>query len=183
MNREQFEHAVRAAGAILGEDEVLVIGSQAIHGSTDGPLPPEAMRSIEVDVAAFGDEDGSRADLIDGAIGEASMFHATFGYYAQGVVETTAVLPAGWRDRLVCFSSPATSGVTARCLEPHDLWVSKAIAHRPRDREFCRALLRERMVDPEILRERLAAVSDLADERRELVEHLLDDGEKSGAAE
>lgn len=183
MNREQFEHAVRAAGAILGEDEVLVIGSQAIHGSTDGPLPPEAGRSVEVDVAVFGDDDGSRADLVDGAIGEASMFHATFGYYAQGVVETTAVLPDGWRDRLVSFSSPGTSGVTARCLELHDLWISKAIAYRPRDREFCRALLRERMVDPEVLRERLAGVPDLTDERRELVERLLDGGDGDGAAE
>jgi hypothetical protein len=41
------------------------------------------------------DAGGQMADLIDGAIGEASMFHDTFGYYAQGVVETTAVLPEG----------------------------------------------------------------------------------------
>lgn len=33
MNRAAFNHAVRAAGAVLGEDEILVIGSQAIHGS------------------------------------------------------------------------------------------------------------------------------------------------------
>ena len=39
-----------------------------------------------------------KADLIDGSIGEASMFHETFGYYAQGVVERTAVLPDGWRE-------------------------------------------------------------------------------------
>ena len=39
--------------------------------------------------------------LIDGSIGEASMFHDTFGYYAQGVVESTAQLPAGWQERLV----------------------------------------------------------------------------------
>ncbi len=46
MNRAQFEHAVRAAGAILGVDEVLVIGSQAIHGSVDEQIP-EAERSID----------------------------------------------------------------------------------------------------------------------------------------
>ena len=111
MKRAEFEHAIRAAAAVLGLEEVLVIGSQALHGSVAGDLPEEALRSVEVDVAALEDPDGSRADLVDGAIGEASMFHGTFGYYAQGVEAVTAVLPEGWRDRLVRFESPATRGV------------------------------------------------------------------------
>jgi len=90
VKRAEFEHAIRAAGAVLGVREVLVIGSQSLHASVEGDLPPEASRSVEVDVAAIGgDAEGRMADLIDGSIGEASMFHATFGYYAQGVVETT----------------------------------------------------------------------------------------------
>jgi hypothetical protein len=114
VKREEFEHAIRAAGAVLNVRELLVIGSQALHASVEGELPPEASRSVEVDVAAMrGDADGRMADLIDGSIGEASMFHATFGYYAQGVVETTAVLSRGWRDRLVGFESPGTNGVVA----------------------------------------------------------------------
>jgi len=136
MTRAQFEHVVRAAGAILASDEVLVIGSQAIHASIDGPLPAEAERSLEVDIALFDDVTGAKADLVDGSIGELSMFHETFGYYAQGVVETTAVLPVGWRERLVRFETPGTNGVVAWCLEPHDLWLSKAIANRPKDVEF-----------------------------------------------
>ena len=39
MTRDGFEHAIRAAGAVLGVDEVLVIGSQAVHASLDEPLP------------------------------------------------------------------------------------------------------------------------------------------------
>jgi hypothetical protein len=101
------------------------------------------------------------AGLIDGSVGEASMFHATFGYYAQGVVEKTAVLPAGWRRRLVRFESPGTNGVTAWCLEPHDLWVSKAIAGRPKDVEFCRALLDRGLVRGARLHERLGKVRGL----------------------
>ena len=142
MKRAEFEHAIRSAGAIVGAREVLVIGSQALHASVAGKLPPEALRSVEVDVAALhGDPEGKLADLIDGSIGEASMFHETFGYYAQGVVETTAVLPAGWRKRLVRFETAGTNGVVAWCLEPHDLWIAKAIAGRPKDVEYCRALL------------------------------------------
>jgi len=162
VKRAEFEHAIRAAGAVLGVREVLVIGSQALHASVEGDLPPEASRSVEVDIAAIGgDPEGRMADLIDGSIGEASMFHATFGYYAQGVVETTAVLPAGWRERLVRFETPGTNGVTAWCLEPHDLWVSKAVAGRPKDLEFCRALLARALVGAERLRERLAQVETL----------------------
>ena len=40
-----------------------------------------------------------KSELIDGAIGELSQFHQTFGYYAHGVDQTTATLPAGWADR------------------------------------------------------------------------------------
>jgi hypothetical protein len=155
MKRAEFEHAIRAAAAVLGVDEVLVIGSQALHGSVAGDLPEEALRSVEVDVAALEDPDGSRADLADGSIGEASMFHGTFGYYAQGVGAVTAVLPEGWRDRLVRFESPATRGVVAWCLEPHDLWISKMVAARHKDLEFCQALQKRGLVEPEELIRRL----------------------------
>ena len=160
MNRTQFEHAIRAAGAILGVDEVLVIGSQAVHGSVDEQIP-EAEHSIEVDISAVEDDDGSMADLIDGSIGELSMFQEAFGYYARGVTPGTAVLPSGWRRRLVSYESPATSGVRALCLDIHDLWVSKAVANREKDRAFCRALIERDLVDRDILERRLKSVSDL----------------------
>jgi hypothetical protein len=169
MTREQFEHAIRAAGAVLGVSDVLVIGSQAVHGSMEEPLPIEAARSVEVDVAVRGDVDGRMADLIDGAIGEASMFHDTFGYYAQGVVESTARLPEGWQERLVRFESAGTRGVVAWCLELHDLWIAKAIVGREKDREFCDALLRLNVVYPYELRARLASVAALDDAARAAV--------------
>lgn len=91
----------------------------------------EAERSIEVDVVPLDDPDGRKADLVDGSIGEASMFHEAFGIYAQGVVETTAILPDGWRERLVRYDEPA-SGMVAWCLDLHDLWVSKPSPGGPR---------------------------------------------------
>jgi hypothetical protein len=161
MNKEQFEHTVRAAGAILGDNEVLVIGSQAIHASIDYQLP-EAERSIEVDISSLDDENGAKADLIDGSIGELSIFQDTFGYYAQGVTPQTAILPIGWRERLVPFLTPATNGVTALCLEPHDLWISKAVAGRPKDRDFCQALIDRKLVEVKTLRQRLEKVENLS---------------------
>ena len=102
------------------------------------------------------------------------MFHATFGYYAHGVVETTAVLPAGWRERLVRFQTPATGGVVAWCLEPHDLWVSKAIAGREKDLEFCSALVSLDVVDRHELTRRLAQVGSLDPRLQTLVQARID---------
>lgn len=172
MKREQFAHTVRAAGAILGANEVLVIGSQAIHASYDGTIP-EAQRSIETDISALKDPDGSKADLIDGSIGELSQFQETFGYYAQGVTPKTAVLPEGWRKRLVPFLTPVTNGVTALCLEPHDLWISKAVAGRPKDIEFCKALMERKLVNAKTLQARLEKVRGLKPEVRAAVANRI----------
>ncbi len=174
MRREEFEHAIRAVGSILGTSDLLVVGSQALHASIDGDLPESALRSVEVDVAVFGDGDGSKADLIDASIGEASMFHEAFGYYAEGVTEATAVVPRGWRDRLIPFDTPATGGTIAHCLEPHDLWIAKAVANRAKDIEFCDALLEQKIVDPATLSARLEAVDDIDEGIERLVRERID---------
>lgn len=166
MNRQQFDHALRAAASVLGVTEVLVIGSQALHGSIAGDLPDEAARSVEVDIVPFDDPDEAKADLIDGSIGAASPFHETFGYYAQGVGQRTAILPDGWHERLRRYVEPV-SGVIGWCLEPHDLWIAKAIAGRPKDFEFCSALLRNGLVDADELERRLDRVPDLGPARRD----------------
>ena len=160
MTRDQFEHTVRAAGAIIGESKLLIIGSQAMHASTK-KLFPEAERSIETGLSALHDDDGAKADLIDGSIGELSQFQDAFGYYAQGVTPETAILPHAWRKRLVPYRTPGTGGITALCLEPHDLWISKAVAGRDKDWEFCTAMLDLNLVKPRTLKTRLANVENL----------------------
>jgi hypothetical protein len=58
MTRAAFEHAIRAAGSILGVEQLLIIGSQALHANVDADLPEEARRSVEIDIAVLGGEDG-----------------------------------------------------------------------------------------------------------------------------
>ena len=52
-----------------------------------------------------------------------------------------------------------TGGATGWCLDIHDLAISKLVAGRERDLDFLRVLVRERMVDPTTLRDRLGRVS------------------------
>jgi hypothetical protein len=156
VNRAQLEHVLRAAATIVDDPDVLVIGSQAILGSyAEEELPPEATTSIEADLAFIVDLDGAKADRVDGAIGELSRFHESFGYYAQGVSVTTAVLPTGWQERTVVFAPAGAAPARARCLEPHDCVVAKLVAGREKDLAFARALLRERLVDPAVLIDRV----------------------------
>lgn len=153
MNRSQLEHIVRASAGVADATAIVVIGSQAILGSFPD-APEELLVSMEADV--FPLERPGDSILIDGAIGERSIFHETFGYYAHGVDEAMAVLPAGWRGRLVPIANENTRGATGWCLEPHDLAVSKLIAGREKDLAYVEALLRHRMVSPDELRKRLA---------------------------
>jgi hypothetical protein len=153
MQRTQLEHILRAAGAITGADSFVVIGSQAILGQFPD-APADLLISIEADLFSLGRPQDS--DLIDGSIGEASPFHQTFGYYAHGVGEETAVLPEGWKDRLVKLSSPATGGATGLCLEVHDLAVSKLVAGRSKDLLFVQGLLHHMLASVDTLRERLS---------------------------
>lgn len=153
MTRAALEHLLRAASAIVDEREFVVIGSQAILGQYP-EAPASLLMSIEADL--YPRNDPARSDLIDGAIGELSMFHQTFGYYAHGVDDTTAVLPAGWRERLVPIENANTGGAVGWCLEAHDLAVSKLVAGRDRDVQFVRVLLGQGMVDPAVVEQRLA---------------------------
>ena len=127
MKRPQLEHLIRACTQIADDDELIVIGSQAILGQYPD-APSSLLVSVEADV--YPKNHPERADLIDGSIGEGSPFHDTFGYYAQGVGETTATLPAGWKERLVAVRNDNTRGATGWCLEPHDLVLSKLVAGR-----------------------------------------------------
>jgi hypothetical protein len=71
MNRRQLAHLLRASAHIAGDQDILVIGSQAILGSFDeDDLPAPATASREVALAFLDDPDGHKADLVDGAIGE-----------------------------------------------------------------------------------------------------------------
>ncbi len=142
MRRCDLEHIIRAAGAIASDNEIVVIGSQSLLAQfPDAPV--ELLRSAEADV--FPLNRVAATDRIDGSIGEGSSFHELFGYYAQGVAENSATLPAGWRSRLIPIQNLNTNGITGLCLDVHDLAISKYVAWRPKDREFTRLLAKFNM--------------------------------------
>jgi hypothetical protein len=143
MKKRQLDHVLRAAGRITGEKQFIVIGSQSLHGKF-ADLPDEIDMSFEADLIAKGDPD--RTEWLN-AIGVGSPFHEQFGYYADPVEERTAILPKGWKARLVNLPPGDTDGVRALCLDPHDLAIAKYAARREKDLVFNRELAKRGIVN------------------------------------
>ena len=148
----QLEHLIRACADIAADDDIVVVGSQAVLGSHANP-PPAMLASVEADV--YPRHWPERADVIEGAIGEGSPFHATFEYYAHGVGPDTAKAPEGWEQRLVALRSENTRGATGWCMEVHDLVLAKCVAGREKDWSFAHEAIRHQVVRPDELRARL----------------------------
>jgi len=167
MQRFELEHVIRASGDIAKDNEIIVIGSQSILGQFPN-APARLLASMEMDL--YPRNNPELAGKIDGSIGEGSLFHEENGYYAQGVGPETAVLPAGWQDRLIEVNNANTNGISGLCLEVHDLTISKLVAARSKDLEFVQELVRQEMVEKATLTSRLAetALSKIEQQRIEL---------------
>ena len=174
MRRVDLEHVVAVAAQISDEVEFVVIGSQAILGTE--PDPPGAMqRSMEADI--YPRDAPEKAEKIDGSLGDGSLFHRTYGYYAHGVGPETAKAPRGWEERLIAVEVPPRVGSTkssiARCLEAHDLVLAKCARGEARDWEFAHQAMQAGLVRLEVL---LGRVDDLPleRERRDSIRRMLD---------
>jgi hypothetical protein len=170
MQRSELEHIIRASGDVAEDDEIIVVGSQSILGQFPD-APTRLLVSMEADV--YPNHHPDLAGKVDGAIGEGSAFHELHGYYAQGVGPETAVLPGGWKDRLIVVKNENTNGVAGLCLEVHDLTVSKFVAGRNKDLEFIQELIRHEMIQKIIMLTRLAE-TELQDAERKRISSKIE---------
>ena len=152
MTRQQLEHIIRAAAEITRQDNLVIIGSQAILGQHPD-APEELLISMEADI--YAPDAPEFSDYIDGALGPDTMFDKTHGYHADGVSPGTASLPAGWNERLIPICNPNTNGATGWCIETHDIAVAKYAAGREKDLRYTRNLWENGLLDPRTLDERL----------------------------
>lgn len=106
MTRDELEHIIRASADVTDQYEFMIVGSQSILGSVANPQEVFTM-SAEADIYPLNAPE--LADKIEGALGEGSPFHETYGYYAQGVGPETAILPSGWKNRVHRLQSAGTN--------------------------------------------------------------------------
>lgn len=165
MRRDQLEHAIRAACSVIEAPAVILVGSQAILGTyREDELPAAATMSMEIDVLPIADDEQEvirLGDILEGVMGELSAFESTHGFSIDGVDMSTAVLPMGWRERLVKVQNENTAALSGEpqfiglCLDRHDLCVAKLCAYREKDLNFVGALLEAQLVDAGVISERL----------------------------
>lgn len=145
MTRSELEHIIRASGEITDQYEFVIVGSQSMLGQVPNP---EDVFTVSMEADIYPLQNPELADKIDGAIGEGSLFHQNYGYYAQGVGPDTATLPNDWMRRVHRVQNGNTNSRVGYCLDVLDLFLAKAAAGREKDREFCMALFEYRYVTP-----------------------------------
>ena len=156
---DDLERAVRSLTRHFNTDTVIVIGSQAIL--LTWPQAPVLMRtSHEIDAYPANNKiweqqhPGHEAsEEINALFGYGSKFHDEFGFYIDGVDESTASLPPGWRDR--CQTREWNDGgKKVRAIAPgiNDLVVSKLHRLIDKDRDYIRACHQRRPLDIEAIK-------------------------------
>ena len=156
---------LRAAAAICEDNEFIIIGSQSLHGKYPD-LADDILMSQEVDIIAK--NKSTRTEFLN-VIGIDSPFHIEFGYYADPVAVSTAILPKKWKNRLVHLKLERDdAGIKAYCIEPHDLVVAKLAAGRDKDHIFIRALLERALLDPDTVGARIAETTVSARQKQQM---------------
>jgi hypothetical protein len=155
MQREQFQQLVSRAAAVCARGELVVFGSQCVHALTVSP-PAEVLVSVECDL--WLGEQGEVAARLTAELGKDSAFAKTMGVYVDVLPAELPMLPEGWEQRLVPC---AVADVTARCLEVHDLVVSKLAAGRLKDYEFIAAMLMAKLARAEEVANRIQSFREL----------------------
>lgn len=155
MRRSLLDELLSDVERIAGERDLVMIGSQAIHAVV-ADVPAEVVISRECDLLL--EESDPVTAAIDASLGPDSERAAELLVHIDTVNPSFPFLPMGWEDRLVPLGQTTPR---VRCLEIHDLVLSKLAAGRLKDYELIAALLGRSLVDAQTVRERITAVPDL----------------------
>ena len=173
MTKAELEDLINRAGKLAREWDFFLIGSQALRAVCPA-MPRDFPKTIEADL--YPRRHPQAWGLLRAKLGNKSKFFKKRGYYLDCTDPGLATLPDGWMERLIPFRTPRTGGVTAWCLEPHDLFASKLVAWREKDQQFLRAMLRHAFAKPTIVLIRIAALPvspSRRDEMKRLVAELV----------
>lgn len=153
MTLHSLQHLLRAASALAEDRTFLVLGSASIlvHfpdlGRDNAPLA--STYDADLCPQPFDELTGL---MLQEALGEDRAYHRRHGYHADILRDSILdTLPQGWRDRIV----PVPGCPQAGALDMHDLAAVKLLVARPKDLALLRTLIKEALLDPQIIGQRL----------------------------
>ncbi len=156
---------LREAGGIARDRDFFLFGSQALR-AVCSPYPKDFPKTLEADL--YPRHHPQAWSLLRQHMGRGSKFYHKHGVYLDCVDPALAMFPDGWLERLIPFRTPRTGGVTAWCLEPHDLFASKLVAWRAKDQQFLRAMLKHKLAEPRRVLNRIKDLPVSTSRRAEL---------------
>lgn len=169
MTKLEFEDLLRQAGEVARDFDFFLIGSQALRGICPA-IPRDFPKTIEADL--YPRRHPQTWMILRKKLGSDSTFSRRNGYYLDCTDPAVATLPDGWAERLIPFRTPRTGGVTAWCLEPHDLFASKLVAWREKDQQFLRAMLKHQFAKPAVVLRRIEDLPVAPERRAVLRQHV-----------
>jgi hypothetical protein len=161
VKKWQLFDLIRKVSELTKISSPVIVGSQSLFAITD-QVPSIVDRSVEADFL-LGQLGGTAMRQVNDELGVTSNFYDEHGYYADGLGLATVVLVPGWEERLLPLEDE-TGRIVARCLEVHDVAVSKLMAGREKDFTFISALLESRLISLPSLVERATLVEQTASE-------------------
>jgi hypothetical protein len=148
LRQEDLDRAIRSVGQHFRTDTVFVVGSQALLVARPD-LARDLRYSNEFDMypapgAVGGPGQIEASEEINALFGEGSQFHVTHGFFIDGVDESTARLPADWRERAVTREVLDHDGklITAIAPAPAEVVAAKLIRGDAKDVEFASRCIR-----------------------------------------
>lgn len=155
MNAAQFYHVCRSAAVIANLRRITVFGAAAITPWLQQAAAENWWPSMELDIAL---PDSQTSDLVDGTIGELSLFHATFGIYGHGLTAEAFIAVNDWESRTGIFVE-SESKIEVVVPSVADLVVSKLVRGDDRDFAFA-AFCGERFPIEGKIRELVAVLAE-----------------------
>jgi len=157
---EDLVRAVRSLTRHFNTDTIVIVGSQAVLLFwPDAPVLMRTSNEIDAYPENYGQWEASNpgelaSEEINAFFGYGSQFHQQFGFFIDGVDETTATLPPGWRSRAKVLEID-DGGRRVRAVAPQldDLLVAKLHRLREKDRAFIAACHEARPLDIDRLKE------------------------------
>ena len=171
MRYEEVVRILLRAAEVSGRREFVVIGSQAIHGSSADPALDVVLRSDDIDIYPADGYTPVVYEELMLQLGQDSDYHVQTGQYIEAVSETLARFPPGWERRMLRapIGSIAIDGAEREVLvgwpEIHDLVVSKLAVGRDKDVEFLRGVVSLGLVNRDTLRERYCVAPRITEAR------------------
>ena len=159
MKRWQFFDLIRRVSELTQITEPVIVGSHSLFAVTDF-VPAIVDRSLEADFL-LGPHGHEVIEMVRDNLGYTSDFYKQHGYFADPLGMAVVSFTPGWQDRLQPLKDD-NGQVVAKCLEIHDLAVSKLIAGRDKDLIFLCDLLDSRMILMEALMERAETIKETA---------------------